>query len=148
MVSTGPPAPPWPEPPRCHVSSWESDGPYSSRLTLPLTLPQDARLGIGAVGPGWLELTDDPGAPVLPVTAVVGSKDRLTIEGAGVLSRFGASNGDRVLVTALPSALGVYLRVVAVDCLECALRAPTLRPTRLLGPPEWEQWRVQLLSGQ
>ena len=148
MVGTGAPAPPWPEPPRCHVSSWECDGPYSGRLTLPLSLPQNARLGIGAVGPGWLELTDDPGAPVLPVAAVVGSKDRLTIDGAGVLFRFGAGNGDRVLVTALPSAIGVYLRVVAVDCLECALREPTLRPTRLLGPPGWEQWRAQLLSGQ
>lgn len=130
-------APPWPLAPACHVTTWQKD----SRVRLPVMLDPDAQVCVGAVGPGWLELTDREGAPALPVDVKVQTGNRIAIAGRAVIGRFGARPGDLVLVTVSGDSGQRFIRVVAADCLERALREPTLRPARLFSAPGWEKWR-------
>jgi hypothetical protein len=95
-----------------------------------------------------MELADDPDFPGLPVSVEAKSGDRMTIQGAGVLARFGAEPGDRVLLTARQTPHGWLIRVVALDCLERALRDPTVRPTRLWAADGFWEWRRRLLGGE
>lgn len=130
-------APPWPLAPACHVTTWQKD----NRVRLPVMLDPDTQVWVGAVGLGWLELTDRPGAPVVRVDVKVQSGNRIAIAGAGVIARFGATPGDPVLVTVSGDLGRRFIRVVALDCLERALREPTLRPSLLFRDPGWERWR-------
>jgi hypothetical protein len=113
---------------------------------LPVGIDPDAQVSVGAVGPGWLELTDCPSAPRLKVDVAIQSGNRIAISGPGVVGRFGVEPGATVLVTVSGDPGHRIIRIVAADVAERALREPTVRPARLFNDPGWEKWRRTALG--
>jgi hypothetical protein len=135
----------WPTTPACSIATWQCPSD-TVRLTLPVDLEPGSDLGIGAVGPGWLELSDDPDAPRLPVRTRVQSRNRIVFAGNGAVARFAAADGDEVLIRVTGAPRRRLLQVTALDCLEHALREPTLRPARLYRADGWNRWRRDALD--
>lgn len=143
MVHDGASAGPQPNQPQFCFTTWEGN---TGRLTLPVRLAEGAWLRAGGLGPGWLELTTDPEAPVLPYAVAVLSAGRVSVELKDAQTRLSFLPGERVLAHAMAVPRGLFIRVVAVDCLDTALREPTLRPPRLLMRPDWPLWRREVLG--
>lgn len=84
-------------------------------------------LRVGAVAHGWVEMTDDPDAPVLTMRpAVVGTRRRVRLPRGGVAERFGRDH--RTLL-----------------CL--ALRDPARGATCVLGCSMEHLWRLAAHAG-
>lgn len=130
----------WPETPACVVATWQNPR-ETVRLTLPVELDPAQVVTLGAVGPGWMELTDDPAAPRLPLRILVQTRKRIVFPGTGVIRRFAAAHHDEVLIRATGAPGRRLITVAALDCLEHAMREPTLRPAHLFHADGWPRWR-------
>lgn len=122
------------------MTTWQN--PLTGRFKLPPDVPIEPAYDVACVAPGWLEASSDPSAPHLPVQLRLQTGRRLALDkdAGGVAGRFGARPGDRLLLTVTATPGGSYLRLVALDCLEVALRVPVVRPAFLLQADGWRAW--------
>jgi hypothetical protein len=123
------------------ITAWDSNS-RTVRLTLPPAIDPDVLIGVGAIGAGWLELTDDPEAPRLEIDTERQTRNRVALHATGGLRRFAAEEGVPVLVTVTGPVGHQLIRVVTLDELDHAL-LETHRP-RMLQADGWEVWRERI----
>ena len=130
----------WPHTPTGVVTSWGASS-QTVRLALPIPLETVGTITVGAVGAGWLELTDDPDAPRIEIPTELQTRGRLAISARGGIRRFAADDGDKVFITVCGAPGHRHIRVVALDCMEHVLRKEATRPTGVFKADGWTQWR-------
>lgn len=124
------------------LTTWDSSA-RTVRLTIPPQVDADAALAVGAVGAGWLELTDDHEAPRLEISATRQSRNRVALHSVGALMRFGGEYGQSVVVHVSGPPGRHLILVVAKERTE--LRLPQDRRPRLMAADGWDRhWQTKL----
>lgn len=122
---------------------WKAAASVSRTLDGRVGLPRETasrELLVGAVGRGWVEMTDDPRAPALTLRrARVDERRRLSLPRGGVAERFAAAPDEAVLTIALQDDEGSGHTWFVSCTIEHALRcfAASTRPP-VLTAPGWE----------
>lgn len=130
--------------PNWTVTTWDSSA-RTVRLTLPPQIDADADIAVGAVGAGWLELTDDPEAPRMEITATRQSRNRVALHSVGALMRFGGEYGQVVVVHVTGEPGRHLIRAVAKEHTE--LRLPRASRPTLMAADGWDpHWQTTVAA--
>ena len=130
--------------PTCPRTSAHAVAPWQGpRETVRLALPVDGGhvVTLGAVRPGWTDLTDDRGVPRLPLRGQVPSRKRSIRLATGVSTGFAAAVQDEVLTCGTGAPSRRLTQELALDCLPHAL-GHGRRALHTFGHADgWNRWR-------